>query len=251
MSAVAGHPFQSLAAGKTRTRRLTIALAVLYLVGVHLLLAVLLWKTDAWPRINARLTGSVPTNPHVDRTLAYHRAMDASVPDGAVVFLGDSITQSLATAAVTPCAVNYGIGGATTVDLLHGLPSYRSLARASAIFLLIGTNDIGYGRSDGLDGRLEALAAGLPQRTPLIWSGVMPADFPDAGLAAIADANTAIRKICAAREGCTYIDSTALFAAGGRSLFSDRVHLNEAGYTTWISALRPAHAQAGTASACR
>ena len=42
--------------------------------------------------------------------------MDSLVPVGATVFIGDSITQGLATSAVVPLSVNYGIGGDTTQD---------------------------------------------------------------------------------------------------------------------------------------
>src|SRR5690606_20524643 len=148
-------------------------LVMAYLIGLHALLAILLLKTDFMPRLKARFApAQTVSKAHVENMLAYHRAMDASVPPGAVVFLGDSITQSLATAAVAPHAINYGIGGATTRDLIGQLPVYQSLTRASRIYLLIGINDLIQGQAAGLDQRLQAIASTLPPGVPIVWSGI-------------------------------------------------------------------------------
>jgi lysophospholipase L1-like esterase len=166
--------------------------------------------------------------------------MDASVPAGAAIFLGDSITQGLATAAVAPYSVNYGIGSATTGELLDNLPVYKSLRRAGAVFLLIGINDIGRGQTIGLEGRLQAIADAIPAGVPLVWSAIMPAYVDRADPEAIRQANRAIARTCAARPGCVYVDTGALSDA---ALFSDGVHPNTAGYAVWIGALRDAYAK--------
>lgn len=212
----------------------------LYLFALHLLLALLVWKTDFLPKVKAMLFATTPrSNPHVANMLAYHRGMDPSVPEGAAIFLGDSITQSLATATVAPHAVNYGIGFATTGDLLRHLPEYKSLNRASIVYLMIGVNDLLLGQAAGLHDRLKQIAQALPTDRRVVWSGLMPVFSPEVSPAQIAAANEVIQVACAERPRCTYVDTVALFA-GDSSLFHDGLHPNERGYARWMAALRGA-----------
>ena len=173
--------------------------------------------------------------------IVYHQAMDALIPDGATIFLGDSITQGLATTAISPASVNYGIGSATSAELLANLTKYHSLQRASAIFLLIGINDLGSEKSAGLTERFEAIVAALPNEVPLIWSGIMPTYSDNIDPAAIESANQVIRKLCSARDKCAYVDTHAIFSTGGSTLFRDGVHPNDQGYAKWIATLREAY----------
>ena len=215
-----------------------------YIICVHLLIALLIFKTDFIPKVKAKLFATpATTNPHGERMIVYHQAMDASVPSGATIFLGDSITQGLATAAVSPASVNYGIGSETTSELLANLPKYQSLERASVAFLMIGINDIGQGKTDHLPTRLQAIAAAIPRELPLVWSGIMPAYSDKIDPAQVTAANRVIQEICAARDRCIYVDTQELLAAGGTNLFRDGVHPNDRGYTIWISALRKAYLQ--------
>jgi len=218
-------------------------IAWLYIAAIHLLLAVLLFRPDlihdfkrkVFQDHSATLARTNPTS---------HERMDASVPEGAAIFLGDSITEGLAVAAVAPLAVNYGIGGLTTEELIRNIPKYRSLNRAGAIFLMIGINDIDRTETEGLADRLRLIANTIPQDRPLIWSGIMPVYADRIPADPIAPANKSISDICSQRKNCTFVDTQALFAPGDGSLFSDGVHPNEAGYGKWISALRAAHAKA-------
>lgn len=215
-----------------------------YLIGVHLILLILLFKTDFIPRVKAKLfITPVAPNGHVERMLVYHQAMDGSVPVGAALFLGDSITQSLAVPAVAPVAVNYGIGWATTSELLSNLPKYRSLKRASAVFLMIGINDIAQGKAEGLALRLRAIGAAIPADLPLVWSGIMPVYWAEIDSDLITSANVVIKEICAARAGCVYVNTEEIFSAGGAESFSDGVHLNDRGYEKWIASLKLAYQQ--------
>ena len=126
--------------------RLRRRLWVGYLLLLHIFAAVLVFKTDFLPRLTSKLGNSpVKSDPYIADMLKHQRWMDDAVPTGAVIFLGDSIVQGLATAAVAPASVNYGIGTATTVDLIGALPSYRSLERAGSVVLSIGINDLAHG----------------------------------------------------------------------------------------------------------
>ena len=217
----------------------------LYVLSLHALIYVLVTGTDFLPGFKARyLDRRVIYNPHGQRTLAFHRYMDGSVPDGAVIFLGDSITQGLATSAVAPDSVNFGIGSITTFELLDNLRWYQSLQRASAVFLNIGINDIGRGSTEGLTERLKAIADAIPASTPLIWSGIMPVYTGTIDPKDIEATNRSIRTFCTERPRCTYVDSAKVFGPEGDALFLDGLHPNDLGYARWIAALRPAYEQA-------
>jgi hypothetical protein len=222
----------------TLKRRLGLA----YIIGLHLFVVVLLVKTDFASKFKEKFLDTPKhSNPHGETMILFHQAMDASVPEGASIFIGDSITQGLATAAVSPFPVNYGIGSATTTELLENIPKYQSLKRASVIFLMIGINDIGQNNPEALATRLVAIDAALPNNVPLVWSGIMPAYRNNVDPTSITSANRVIRDLCAARVGCTYVDTQKLFSAGGPKLFRDGVHPNNDGYAIWIDALRKAY----------
>jgi hypothetical protein len=219
--------------------------AWLYVAGIHLMLAILVFKPDFVDELKNRL---LPAQEYVNalgqRMMILHERMDASVPAGAAIFLGDSITQGLATAAVAPFSVNYGISSATTQELLQNIPKYRSLNRASAIFLMIGINDIDQNKFTGLADRLRTIANAIPHDRTLIWSGIMPVYTDSIQPEQIAHINEAIEQICSQRSKCTFVNTQEVFGSGGESLFSDGVHLNDAGYSKWIPVLRQSYEKA-------
>jgi len=120
---------------------------ITYLIGIHLFLAVVLLKSDFNDRVEHKFgihtaAQSPEITQHFHRMLHYHKRMDGNVPEGSVIFIGDSITQGLCVSAIASPAVNYGIGSDTTVGILQRLPYYNSIKRASAVVLAIGINDI-------------------------------------------------------------------------------------------------------------
>ncbi|MFE2960118.1 GDSL-type esterase/lipase family protein [Nocardia tengchongensis] len=165
------------------------------------------------------------------------------VPTGRVVFFGDSITEGGLWDEWFPQLrpVNRGIGGNTIDDLRGRLDT--AIDAPAAIFLLIGTNDLGLGRSPGQVGdNLRKLVAELRERAPhapLHVQSVMPrkAKFADR----IREVNSAAWEI-AAEADATYIDLwPALADANGalRPEFTrDGLHLSGAGYAAWIEVLR-------------
>lgn len=73
------------------------------------------------------------------RMVASQLRQDAQIPNGSVFFLGDSHVQGLYTEGI---GANFGIGSDTTAGLLARIPKYRSLRKASKIFVEIGCNDL-------------------------------------------------------------------------------------------------------------
>ena len=228
----------------TAQHRLKSSLVLGYIIFLHLLIGVLIFKTNFIPKVRDKLFPSAPfTNTHGSEMIKYHLAMDGSVPNGAAIFLGDSITQGLATAAIAPFSVNYGIGWATCPEILRNIPTYKSLNRASVIFLLVGTNDIGRKWGAKLPSCYSNLINSLPPDTPLIWSGIMPVYSQNARNTEIQKANLTIASLCSRRQNCIYVDTSALCSpdSGGATLFNDGLHPNRTGYQRWIKALKKAY----------
>ena len=100
---------------------------------------------------------------------------------GAVVFLGDSITQgwhSLANAFPNLKVVNRGIGGDTTRGVLYRLKADVLNLDPKAIVLLIGINDVGLGAkpedvADNIETILQAIKKFNPN-LPVIVCQIMP-----------------------------------------------------------------------------
>lgn len=210
-----------------------------YLILIHAALAVAL--NNAYKaKVKASPSGS---SDHIQRMKRYHQWVDANVPGQSAIFIGDSLTQGLSTASISPNPTNFGIGGLTSGELLDAIPSYNSLARARTIYLQIGINDILEERFEGLPERLKAIADRLPGGAELIWTNIMPAAVNVVQKQAILAANEQIKEICAKRPRCRYIDSWLFVAdANGQAVsgdfLSDGIHLSRTGYEKWIAALR-------------
>lgn len=226
-------------------------ITVSYLVVLHVISALFI-VMDFMPKVIANsglgVTVELTPNSYVPEMIRYHQWMDNSIPDRAAIFLGDSITQGLATAAIAPYSVNYGIGGEDTAQFIDAIPIYRSLARASVIFLAIGINDIINIKQDmkiGLNERYRKIMKILPNKTPLIWSAVMPIGRRGVLLSDITDANNAIKTLCEKRGNCIYVDTWRFLADRNgkiikRFFLDDGVHLSSEGYKAWIAALKQA-----------
>lgn len=203
---------------------------VVYLVALHLLIGLLIWKGDFVNRASQRLGITAPPDaPIIETMREVHRQMDASVPAGASIFLGDSITMGLATAAVADHPVNYGIGYQRSDQLIESMRQYHSLSRAGRIYLTIGTNDILQGKTDGIRERYRTILAMIPANVPVVMSS--PPMTRKGNAAPMRDA---ARAACGERTNCTFVDATRIGLDG---LLPDGIHLNPVGYARWIALL--------------
>lgn len=141
---------------------------------------------------------------------------DANKPKNAVVFLGDSLTESLATSNI-PNAVNYGIGYSTTHDLNERIHDY-DYSDVKAVVLMIGTNDAA--------GNVEPEPVDLPD-VPVYWYAAPLQHFPNAK-----DFNTTFKQECSEHPQCTFIE----LPFNGHFI-SDGVHLNPDGLRIWLDSL--------------
>lgn len=208
------------------TKRRYLALA--YLVVLHLVALVLLDKVEAVPKIINKIGMTVAVRSQFNAMLRDHPG---------TVLLGDSHTWLL---GQDESGRNQGISGIMVADVPAAMPP--SIAQASAILLMIGTNDIWRGKTVGLPERLDSLAAALPAGVPLVWSGIPPGDDFRFDLDEARAANKVIEALCAARPGCVYVDTWAILADDqgkplDRYFVSDGVHLSADGYSAWLDAI--------------
>jgi lysophospholipase L1-like esterase len=234
----------------TTSRGLLKWFIVVYVIALHLFVATLIAKTDFIPKFKFKvgLGEMTPWQAHYENMLTYHKWMDENVPDDSIVFLGASITQGLAVAAVAPYSINYGIGGETTAQLLDALPYYKSLHRSKKVVLAIGHNDIALGKQKGLNERYEKIIAALPSEIPLIWCSVMPfkvASGMKMKESDVDDANRTIKSLCEKRGNCVFVDTCSFLADSDNHIIEghfleDGVHLSPEGYRQWIKALKEA-----------
>ena len=163
-----------------------------------------------------------------------------------VVFIGDSLTQGGDWEGWFPDlnAINLGIGGNTTDDVLGRLESVVALD-PDEIVLLIGTNDLGMRRNvESLVRNIQSILVDLRRELPgsrMLVQSIMPRgrEFADR----IREANIHLRQFSATVHA-QFLDLWPVMALEDGELnpaySGDRLHLNDAGYEAWLSELRPA-----------
>ena len=216
----------------------------------------------------ARLPASLTPNPrmitypwmNLSKWYELHAEDVALATEGKapLVFIGDSITQGWNGAGrahwekhFAPLgAVNFGIGGDTTQNLLWRL-KYGATEKLTpkAVMLLIGTNNLSFTRDEpetiaaGIIAVIDALKVSYPN-ADLLLIGVFPrgqeADHPARDK--IKRMNAIISKV-ETQEHVTYMDITdQLLESDGslsREVMPDFLHLSDEGYRRWTEAILP------------
>lgn len=178
-------------------------------------------------------------------------AQTASQENGAVVFLGDSITQGWTTLGKDfPDfkTANRGIGGDTTRGILYRLDANVLSLQPKAVVLLIGTNDIGNGAdprdvADNINEIVKDMKKRYP-KMPIIVCKVMPSSEKKQRPAdKIEKLNSLVKKDMRWKRHVYVCDTWSIYAdANGNApqdLFPDLLHPNAAGYAKWTAALKP------------
>jgi lysophospholipase L1-like esterase len=186
---------------------------------------------------------------------------------GAVVFLGDSITQGWGDdfqgRFAGMKAANRGISGDTTRGMLVRLADDVLAVDPAAIVILAGTNDIEEGiPPEAVARNLAKIIAAIKQhdargaasttgrKTPIVLCRVFPSAAAKKRPAeTIKKLNTLIDAAVRGDDQVTLLDTWALFADpqgdAPPAYFPDLLHLNGDGYAKWASAVRPVLATLG------
>ena len=184
-----------------------------------------------------------------DRRAAW--AAEQARDQGAVVFLGDSITQQwdgLGAAFPGMKVANRGISGDTSRGVLIRLKDDVLAVNPTAVVLLIGTNDLEEGATPEIvAGNLKLILAELKRhnpRMPVILCEVFPSSATMKRPADQIKATNALYLTAVKGDAQVIpLDTWRLFAdANGDAPareFPDLLHPNALGYTKWAAALRP------------
>ena len=215
------------------------------------------------PATDDGLPGAGPIRRHdwfqtrwTERRTAF--AKEASTQQGAVVFLGDSITEGWGPKFRDQFpglnAANRGISGDTTRGMLIRLQQDVLSLKPSAVVMLMGTNDLEEAATpEVIAGNVTLIITELKKhnaKMPIILCRVFPSSASKKRPA------EAIRKLNeltdAAVKGdpqITVLDTWTLYANkqgdAKKEMFPDLLHLNELGYTVWARSLTPVLATLG------
>jgi lysophospholipase L1-like esterase len=177
---------------------------------------------------------------------------------GALVFLGDSITQGWGEDFKGQFpgvkTANRGISGDTTRGMLVRLEEDVLSLNPSGVVMLMGTNDLEEAAApETIAGNVELIVAALKEHDPempVVLCLVMPSSAskrrPAEAIQAINELTMAVVK----GDGqVTVLDTWTLFADelgdAKAAEFPDLLHPNAAGYAKWAAGLRPVLATLG------
>ena len=170
---------------------------------------------------------------------------------GALVFLGDSITQGWGDVGSSFPGIkiaNRGIGGDTSRGVLIRLKEDVLDVNPSGVVMLIGTNDLeDKADPEVIAGNVRLIIDALRQHnpaTPVILCQVFPSSASkDRPSDKIRQINALYRKAMADEPQVTVLDTWALFANvhgdAKEEEMPDLLHPNLVGYAKWASALQP------------
>jgi lysophospholipase L1-like esterase len=207
-----------------------------------------------------QLPGKVP--PHVWTGLANawrsNRARfkaTATNDVGAVVFLGDSITQGWRTLAQdfpNLKVANRGIGGDITSGVLYRLQEDVLDLKPAGIVLLIGTNDVGDGATpEDVAANIQQILLAIKKFNPnlkVIVCKIMPTEDGKPSVEKIKQANDLVEKFVKTEPNFVMCDTFGIYLdEQGHQIPDDfrpdHLHPVAAGYVVWKKALDPLIAQ--------
>ncbi len=165
---------------------------------------------------------------------------------GSIVFLGDGLTAGGRWDEWIPeyGVQNLGLSGATTDEAIAKLDAVVDL-QPDAVVLQVGTNDLGWRRSDEYVVRnIETILVTLRKRLPhtrILVQSVLPREREYADT--IRSINRHVRQF-APTQHAQYLDLWPALAQAdgelGAAYTKDRLHLTDEGYAAWLSELKPA-----------
>lgn len=179
-------------------------------------------------------------------------AKEVEAKQGALVFLGDSITQGwgddLKGAFGKTKVANRGISGDTTRGMLYRMPEDVLALKPTGVVLLMGTNDLEEGATpEVIAGNLKLILKGLKasnKEMPIILCNVFPShESKRRSAEQIKKINALYAEAVKGDKQVTLIDTWSMFANedgnARKAEFPDLLHPNALGYEMWANTLRP------------
>ena len=176
---------------------------------------------------------------------------------GALVFLGDSITQgwpNLQRYFPGVKIANRGISGDTTRGMLIRLKKDVLAVKPTGVILLMGTNDLEeLAEPETIAANVKSIVQSLKEhngKMPIVLCQIFPSSASKSRpTAKIQATNKLLQELVKGDAQITVLDTFKLYAneAGDAKLeeFPDLLHLNQVGYDKWAASLRPILATLG------
>lgn len=165
-----------------------------------------------------------------DTAFIYKRRLFPQVMVGQELWFGDSITDGWNLTRYAPLAINMGVGGITSTDLLNLLDGQAThILKAGAANVMIGINDIASGQYDALMANIPLIAQALAP-VQVTWMAVLRPykvlPVTDV-IGKLTRVNAAIYQQRLAMPNCLYVPPLDLQPEHYQI---DGVHPNHAGY---------------------
>ncbi len=215
-----------------------------YLLAIHALLILAVFHPDFIDDQRWRASWlQIEPDRQVMATHKMLRAMAADQPSGRLLLIGDSQMQRMDASLLARPALNFGIGGDTIDFMSKRFGDYDYRARAGAVVLWGGVNDLLRGREprDVVDA-LSDVRAQMHAGTMLYVVSISPTG--KAGTVAlagrIAETNHLLERTC--QGNCQFVSVTGRLASSAGSLIpaydsGDGLHLNRRGHEQVAAAL--------------
>ncbi|MBL4763899.1 MAG: hypothetical protein JKX67_01245 [Colwellia sp.] len=224
---------------------------LIYVTILHLFIGVVLLKSNFIEKVSAKngLYQQPEISNYYNLITSYHKRMDGSIPMGATIFIGDSITQGLAVSAVSPLSVNYGIGSDTTLGVLERLPMYKSIDSAKSIVIAIGVNDLKRRGNNEILYNYKKILEYIPHDKNIVISAILPVDENVQSVKVsnerIFNLNLELHELTRNYNNVVFVNSRSLLQNTDRNLkdnfhIGDGVHLSTDGYEVWINQIKSA-----------
>ncbi|MBI5577661.1 MAG: hypothetical protein HY895_00785 [Deltaproteobacteria bacterium] len=237
---------------------------IIYVLLVHAFVVLVLLKSDFIGRVQTKF-GLINLKPELTERyseadlkpelteryhamIAYHSMMDSNIPENAIIFMGDSLTQSLPVSAITPLGVNFGIGNDTSLAITKRLKQYSSIRRAKIVIIAIGLNDLSMMDPNEVIKNNENIINSIPPNIDIVFSAVHPVNenfYKQQGRSneRIDQLNSGLKQLCSKYSNVNFINIAKLLKDETGNLsneyhIGDGVHLNYYGYKIWIKELK-------------
>lgn len=212
------------------------SLIIAYVIMLHIIIAVLVIQPQFINDQRWRL-GLARPEPSTFATATHqmYRAIDRQASDGAIVLIGDSHFQRMSSDLLPENTLNFGIGGDTVRYMADRAGDYQSLAKARAIVVWGGYNDLLRRDPEVIDRDMEQLVRELPEDRPVYLLGLAPIGKQNPHEITGADIETLNERFAMrCRASCRFISIGAALSSESGGLAKqydsgDGIHLNRTG----------------------
>lgn len=223
-------------------------LFILYLLLLHVFIIITMLKSNIVEVVSLKLGWAPHQITNFYKTmLSFHLRGDGNVPNQSIIIIGDSIIQGLCAPCLSHNVINYGIGGDTTLGVIHRIKKYKSLDNAKIIMLAIGHNDLVRRDDNDIIANFKIIISLLDKKN-LVISLILPVDervINNKNIlnGRIRNLNIKISDLCSRYRRCVTFDLGTKLVGNDSNLMrnfhiGDGIHLNTSGYSIFINNTR-------------